>query len=291
MKRNRVLPVILLTVCLCLLSLAGMSLLVSAASLDGDREAVLKAFDKMDSLASYRMKLTYQLAMTVQEKTLKVLMTGDGDVQVKPVLMQMNMKAVLDDGKSQVKEDIIQYIEESPGQITVYARENDQWTKMTMPYLQAAETDVSSYGALSGAALVKETQQVRIYDVKMDISSLWQAVEQILAASGVPHTEIVQGLLTNMTEIPFRVHVDKESGYVAKIEMNELLPVIRDAVLKLPEVPEEQKERITALFEQSSFLLSVEFSKFNDVKVKPVPDRVKRKAVERPMPGAEATSL
>lgn len=262
-------------------------LIVSACSFPGfsrskvdAKEAVTKAYEKLNSLENYHLSMDVSSSMLLQNQNVNTVMKGEMDIQKKPLLCKNILHIVSEMGAQKSEQTIEQYMEESGDQFIVYAHMNNQWMKQALP--KNSYDPMEEYNnylqAITKATLKSEDANARVFEVVASGSIMQEQIQKKMAAMGLQPANDVDEMFKDIGDLTYTVTVDKKTETISKIDIDisDVLAQIGKNMAEAKGVPEGQKKFIKDAFGSIKVKSSVTLSQFNSVDKIIVPDEAKK---------------
>ncbi|TWH44933.1 DUF6612 family protein [Sporomusa sp. KB1] len=248
-----------------------------AAINDDHKELVVQAYEKLFALKSYHMTLETTGSMSFLGQTMNMVMNGECDTQVKPMVAKNVMTITVGDASAKNEQKIVQYIEEAKGQFAIYSNMNGCWEKQYMPQYNPLDEYASYSKAITSVIPVEENAEVAVFAVTMDGSYLKENLEQAMNSTNMKKVSFSDELFKNLGDITYQVTINKETATIVKsvIDMSGILAAIGNNIANDKAVPAEQKSIIQGVFSNTRLVTTVVFSKFNSVDKIVIPNEVK----------------
>jgi hypothetical protein len=251
---------------------------VKAATSDEYKELVVKAYDQMSKMQSYRMTMDITGSMTLLGKTTDIVMHGDCDTQVKPMLAKNVMKVTVGDGTAKKDQMITQYIEESKGQINVYTNNNGKWEKMSMAHYDPIADYADFAKGISNVALVEENDETFVFAVTIDGSYLKENIDRVMNSASMKKANLPEDIFKNIGDITYKVTIDKKTSVISKtdMELSDLFAAIGKSFIdRENKLSDTEKAMVREIFNNMKFNVTMVISKINSVDKITIPNEVK----------------
>ncbi len=251
---------------------------VRAATSDEYKELVIKAYEKMSGMQSYQMTLETTGSMSIFGKTIDIVMHGECDTQVKPLLAKNVMQITVDDGSAKKEQKITQYIEETKGQVFIYSNTNGKWERLSMLHYDPL-VDYANYAkAVTNVVLVEENDEISVFAVTMDGSYLRESIERILNSSNMKNSKLPEDFFKNIGDITYKVAINKKTAIISRtdIDMSDMLAAMGNSIVENEKkLSDADKTTIREMFNNTKLVTSMFFSKFNSIDKITIPNEVR----------------
>ncbi|SDE88413.1 hypothetical protein SPACI_036180 [Sporomusa acidovorans DSM 3132] len=267
-------PVLLITIWS---SICGAAPAVPAEITDY-KTFVTQAYEKLHAQDNYHMTINTTGSMSIQGNKMDIMVSGECDAQTKPMVIKNVMNISLANASQKNEQKVIQYIEESKDQLTVYTNADNHWIKQSMPYYNPIDEYANYSQAIIGVELIGETAGSQVFSVTMDGSYLRKNIEQAIVSSGMKNIKLPESLFNGLGNFTYTVTIDKKTATISKMDMDMsgFLAAVGENIANLQEIPSGQKAAIREMFNQARLNTTVTFSKFNQVDKIVIPPEVKR---------------
>ncbi len=267
----------IMVVMICLLTMVVSVLSASAATNNDSKEYVIQAYEKMNKLNSYHLTIGTVGSMEVQGQTMNIVMNGEADYQVKPVLFKSVMAMTMDVNSQKNEQTIEQYMEQVGSQLVIYTKLNGKWVKQVMPYYDPLAEYSNYFKAIKSVKQIHETSDDKVFEVVISGKYMQENIKRIMASTGAAKVELPADLFNNLGDFTFAIAVNKETDSVSKItmDMTSFLAQFGKNIAGLKEVPNNQKEMVRAMFNSIKMTTAVTFSQPNSVEKIVIPQEAK----------------
>lgn len=249
-----------------------------AATNDEYKALIVNAYEKMIKMQSYRMTMDITGSMTLFGKATEIIMTGECDTQVKPMLAKNVMKVTVSDEANKKEQVITQYMEESKGQINVYSNNNGKWERMSMPHYDPLADYANFSKGINNVALVEENDEIFIFAVTVDGSYLKENIDKVMNSANMKKAMLPEDIFKNIGDITYKVTIDKKTSLISRTDMNlsELLAAIGNGFVEHEnKLSDSEKAMIRELFSSMKFDVTMLFSKYNTIDKITIPNEVR----------------
>lgn len=268
----------IIMVCLMTMLFSVCSVGSAMATINDDhKELVVKAYENLLALKSYHMTLETIGSMSFLGQTMNMVMNGECDAQVKPMVAKNVMTITLGDAASKNEQKIVQYIEEAKGQFAIYSNTNGHWEKQSIPHYNPLDEYTNYSKAITSVIPVEETADVAVFAVTMDGSYLKDNFEQAMNSTNMKKVSFADELFKNLGDFTYQVTINKETATIVKsdMDMSGILAAIGNNIANDKAVTAEQKSIIQGVFSNIRLSTTVVFSKFNSIDKIVIPNEVR----------------
>lgn len=267
----------IMVVMICLMTMVVSICSASAAPNNDSKEYVIQAYEKLNKLNSYHITLATVTSAQMQGQSMNIIMNGEADYQVKPVLFK-NVMAMTMDVNSQKNEQIIeQYMEQIGNQLVIYTKVDGKWVKQIMPYYDPLGEYNNYFKSIKNVKQLHETSDDRVFEVVISGKYLQENIKRIMASTGTAKVELPADLFNNLGDFTFDVAINKETDSVSKvtIDMSNFMAQLGKNIAELKEIPNNQKDMVRAMFNNMKMTTAVTFSRPNNAEKIVIPQEAK----------------
>lgn len=240
-------------------------------------EVVRKAYQKFLDVKSYHMTMGVTTSMTVFGNNLNVVMNGESDVQVKPMLMKSIMTVKMNMGQNQSEQTILQYAEQAGDQFVVYSNAKNQWVKQSVPMVNPMNEYDNYFKGITSVTPVRETADATVYEVTVSGSYLRENIERAMASAGAKNMKLPMEIFNNLGDFKYTLFIDKKTAMISEmvIDLSDFIKTIGANIAEMPNVPEGQKKMLKEMFGNARMVTTVSFSQINGVGKIQIPQEAK----------------
>lgn len=239
---------------------AALLLFVTGCGASKPEDIIQKAADNMNKLENYNMKIGMEMSMSTEGQAMDLNMDIDSDVDVKNDTMKMKMAIEL--AGFNVTAD--SYVVTKDGKTTTYTKDmaSDEWTKETENE-EETETTSDITNVLKDGKNIEEVETDEENTKKYIITITKEDSQTLFGSMGSTGEDLTGDDLALTGDVKLEVTIDTKNNYVKAIKMD-----MTDVM--------EEVEDVT----YDKMIMTIEFSKFNEVGEVKVPDAVVNNAVE-----------
>jgi hypothetical protein len=248
----------------------------AGATEEASKEMVVKSYKNLAKVKSYHMTVDAVRYQFFQEKSIKIVIKSECDVQIKPMVYKSTTDMVMEvEGRGlQVRE--LQYMEEIDGQRIVYSAQDNRWFKQIIPRYSPFDDYDAYFKEIKSVKRINETVREVLFEVKVNGSYLRDKLNKRLGSASPQKAELDNELLS-LGDFTYQVTIDKKSMLVSKlnIDMSEFLAKRGSTITESNQVPENQKDMIKEMFSNMKVSTTIAFSQWDSIGKIIIPDAAK----------------
>lgn len=279
-------PVVVVFI-LCVILLLSMYSIGACSPGNGSdpKEVVLTANKNLQKLKSYHMTIKNHMEFSLQGKNINVLTNGECDLQVKPLIMK-NVMVVSTNVPKQPEQTVTQYIEQSENQLIIYSKNNEQWTKMVVPYYNPLNEYENYFKGIVSVTLINETPDLAVYEVKESAEYLKENINRAFDSIGMQNAGMGKEIFKDLGDFTYTITISKKDNIVSKMNMDlsNMMASIGVNIAEKQDIPEDKKQIIRDLFANMKMESSITLSQFNQVGPISIPPEAKKAILAAPAP-------
>jgi len=205
-----------------------MVMVVSGCGKTKTAEEYIEASNlKSAELESYEMKLEMNMSMSAGGEQMDMTMSGTASVFQNPMRLKMDLATRVMEQDMQ----LIQYMEQTEGAVTIYQNVMGQWQKMVlddpalveMMSMNPADSIEAYMNSLISAEILREEKVNEREAVVIEMVMSGEMYEEILGQMGAPNlggVEMDESFFAALGDLKATVWVDKKTDDMLKMSMD-----------------------------------------------------------------------